>query len=191
VWLKKQRNVLRLDHLKDSSRNSGSERLSTLGHSLKHSLSQNEPDVHDICFFSSLVDPRKTMSDVKDNPVPVLNFALVMEQTMNDEELLDDLLKEALLDEAPKTIELLDALERGANNEMQGVGSYINGYAANLGIEGLAQATQTFKSICREIRDGNKSQKKIEESAQSLQTVFHELWRFRRFIERRFASADS
>jgi HPt (histidine-containing phosphotransfer) domain-containing protein len=131
------------------------------------------------------------MSDVKDNPVPVLNFAFAMEQTMNDEEFLDELLEEALVDEAPKTIELLNALERGANNEMRDVGTYINGYAANLGIEGLAQATQTFKSICREIRDGNKSQKRIEESAQSLQTVFHELWRYRRFIERRFASADS
>jgi hypothetical protein len=131
------------------------------------------------------------MSDVKDGPVPVLNFGFAREQTMDDDEFLDELLEEMLKDEAPKTLELLDAQDRGDNSEMRDVGTYITGCAANLGIEGLSRATRTFRGICKEIRDGDKSKEKLEERSQSVQTVFHELWRFRRFMGRRSECSDS
>jgi hypothetical protein len=83
------------------------------------------------------------MSETKDDPVPVLDMRFAMEQVMGDEGFLEELIRDALDDEALKTGELLD------------------------------------------------TQKKIEQRDLSLQPVFHEMWRFRRFTEKKYPSSDS
>jgi hypothetical protein len=109
---------------------------------------------------------------------------------MGDEEFLEELIGDALIDDASKSGDLLDSQEQN-ENKRRAAASLFYSNAANLGMEGLAGATLTFKKISREVRNGNRSQAKIEEQNQSLRLVFHELWRFRRFTEKKYPSSDS
>jgi hypothetical protein len=118
--------------------------------------------------------------------IPVLNMDFALEQIMNDEEFLQELLEDALVEEKPRTDALLDGMDDAS--QMRNTSEYIQGYAANLGIEALRCEATALRSSYPHFSKMNLAP---EQQSLLIQAVFHELWRFRRFMEKKFPSSDS